>query len=40
VEPDLRNLSAHYAGCSEGDLIILVTDGIHDNLGNLIILII
>lgn len=31
--PDLRNLSAHYSICNEGDYIILVSDGVHDNLG-------
>lgn len=29
--PDLRNLGVYYHYCSEDDLIILCTDGIHDN---------
>jgi len=32
AEPDLRNLRVHYSSCVEGDLIILVSDGVHDNL--------
>jgi len=31
-EPDLRNLSVCNTTCSEGDIIIVVTDGIHDNI--------
>jgi len=29
--PDLRNLDLYVEGCSEGDFILCVTDGIHDN---------
>jgi len=31
-EPDLRNLNVCHTNCCEGDIIIVVTDGIHDNL--------
>jgi serine/threonine protein phosphatase PrpC len=31
-KPDLRNLNLFCASCEDGDLIIIVTDGIHDNL--------
>jgi len=31
-EPDLRNLDLNCAICEEGDIIILVSDGVHDNL--------
>ncbi|EGG21549.1 protein phosphatase 2C-related protein [Cavenderia fasciculata] len=31
-EPDLRNLSVFYKYCDEGDLILLLSDGVHDNL--------
>ena len=31
-EPDLRNLQYHFALLHEGDLIIAVSDGVHDNL--------
>jgi len=31
-EPDLRNLSLYSVVCEEGDLILLMSDGIHDNL--------
>ena len=30
--PDLRNLTTYCASCQPGDTIILVSDGIHDNL--------
>jgi len=30
--PDLRNRGCYYCPCSTGDIIIVVTDGIHDNL--------
>eukprot|EP01105_Mastigella_eilhardi_P016174 TRINITY_DN36_c0_g2_i1.p1 TRINITY_DN36_c0_g2~~TRINITY_DN36_c0_g2_i1.p1 ORF type:complete len:438 (+),score=105.24 TRINITY_DN36_c0_g2_i1:77-1390(+) len=30
--PDLRNLSLHYVTAKEGDMIILATDGVYDNL--------
>ena len=30
--PDLRNLNLYYAVISEGDTIVIVSDGIHDNL--------
>lgn len=29
--PDLRNLFIHLCPCDEGDLLILLSDGIHDN---------
>lgn len=32
AEPDLRNLCIHYQLCEEGDLILLLSDGVHDNL--------
>jgi serine/threonine protein phosphatase PrpC len=31
--PDLRNLALHSKLCSDGDIIILVSDGVHDNFG-------
>lgn len=31
-KPDLRNVSVHFAPCKEGDMIILMSDGVHDNL--------
>ncbi|KAH3732864.1 cyclophilin B [Pelomyxa schiedti] len=31
-DPDLRNLTVQYQACAAGDLILLVTDGVHDNL--------
>jgi len=31
-EPDLRNLFINSFFCSEGDIILVVSDGIHDNL--------
>lgn len=30
---DLRNLATYYVECEEGDIISLVSDGVHDNLG-------
>ncbi|GAM17361.1 hypothetical protein SAMD00019534_005360 [Acytostelium subglobosum LB1] len=30
--PDLRNLCLHFLPCQENDIIILVSDGVHDNL--------
>ncbi|KAH3758246.1 cyclophilin B [Pelomyxa schiedti] len=30
--PDLRNLSLYYAPCHKHDIIILLSDGVHDNL--------
>jgi Protein phosphatase 2C len=30
--PDLRNLSTFTSPCQEGDLILLLSDGVHDNL--------
>ncbi|PRP88933.1 hypothetical protein PROFUN_00401 [Planoprotostelium fungivorum] len=30
--PDLRNLVIHTVLCDEGDLIVLLSDGVHDNL--------
>eukprot|EP01117_Protostelium_nocturnum_P014465 TRINITY_DN5504_c1_g1_i1.p1 TRINITY_DN5504_c1_g1~~TRINITY_DN5504_c1_g1_i1.p1 ORF type:complete len:456 (+),score=139.76 TRINITY_DN5504_c1_g1_i1:74-1369(+) len=29
--PDLRNLQTYYSFCSDGDMISLVSDGVHDN---------
>jgi hypothetical protein len=31
-EPDLRNLSLYYHPASTGDIVILLSDGVHDNL--------
>lgn len=31
-EPDLKNLNAGHYICDDGDFIIAVSDGIHDNL--------
>jgi len=31
-DPDLRNLDLYWVGCHEGDIIIVVSDGVHDNL--------
>lgn len=31
---DLRNLSVYCIECEDGDIISLVSDGVHDNLGN------
>jgi serine phosphatase RsbU (regulator of sigma subunit) len=31
-EPDLRNLGLYLVPCHDDDVIILMTDGIHDNL--------
>eukprot|EP01133_Synstelium_polycarpum_P015004 gene15004-17742_t len=31
-QPDLRNLSVFYKYCDEDDLILLLSDGVHDNL--------
>ncbi|GAM18541.1 hypothetical protein SAMD00019534_017160 [Acytostelium subglobosum LB1] len=31
-EPDLRNLSVFYKLCDQDDLILLLSDGVHDNL--------
>jgi len=31
-KPDLRNLSIAFQPCEEGDLFLIVSDGIHDNL--------
>ena len=30
--PDLRNFRVHIARCCEGDMLLLVSDGVHDNL--------
>lgn len=30
--PDLRNMAVFYTECDEGDLVLLATDGVHDNL--------
>lgn len=30
-DPDLRNLDLLYCGCNDGDILILVSDGVHDN---------
>ena len=32
VLPDLRNLSLYYHEFEEGDLLLLMSDGVHDNL--------
>ncbi|KAF2078050.1 hypothetical protein CYY_000688 [Polysphondylium violaceum] len=31
-QPDLRNLCLHFLPCNENDIIILISDGVHDNL--------
>lgn len=31
-KPDLRNLTLYCHPCDEGDIIALVSDGVHDNL--------
>jgi len=31
-EPDLRNLHVYFALCEPGDMIIVMSDGVHDNL--------
>jgi len=31
-DPDLRNLDLYFAPCKENDIILLVSDGVHDNL--------
>ena len=33
-DPDLRNLILYTYPCDEGDIFIIVSDGVHDNLGN------
>lgn len=30
-QPDLRNLRYYYAPCEENDILLLLTDGVHDN---------
>jgi hypothetical protein len=30
-DPDLRNLRFSFTGCEEGDLLLIMTDGVHDN---------
>jgi len=31
-DPDLRNLDLYWVGCNEGDILIAMSDGVHDNL--------
>jgi len=31
-EPDLRNVTVYYTFCEENDLILVLSDGVHDNL--------
>jgi len=31
-QPDLRNLNFYYQNCRVGDMILIVSDGVHDNL--------
>eukprot|EP01113_Clastostelium_recurvatum_P027817 TRINITY_DN3367_c0_g1_i2.p1 TRINITY_DN3367_c0_g1~~TRINITY_DN3367_c0_g1_i2.p1 ORF type:complete len:497 (+),score=63.64 TRINITY_DN3367_c0_g1_i2:58-1548(+) len=31
-QPDLRNLIVSYQACNDGDLLFLVSDGVHDNI--------
>ncbi|KAM9997912.1 hypothetical protein ACTFIY_007566 [Dictyostelium cf. discoideum] len=31
-QPDLRNLCLHFLPCNENDIIVLISDGVHDNL--------
>lgn len=33
--PDLRNLSVYYCDCEENDVIALLSDGVHDNFGEI-----
>lgn len=33
-EPDLRNFRVDCWMCDENDLIAIVSDGVHDNIGN------
>jgi serine/threonine protein phosphatase PrpC len=37
--PDLRNITANYTICEEDDIILLVSDGVHDNLDPQVIII-
>ena len=30
--PDLRNLGCYYSECDENDLLLLMSDGVYDNL--------
>jgi len=30
--PDLRNVAVYYTNCEEDDLLLIVSDGVHDNL--------
>lgn len=32
-DPDLRNLGVYYFPCQQKDIIFLLSDGAHDNLG-------
>lgn len=32
LSPDLGNLTIHVTPCSKGDMLVLVSDGVHDNL--------
>jgi hypothetical protein len=34
--PDLRNLTCYWYPCNSQDTIIFMTDGVHDNLGNIL----
>jgi len=31
MSPDLRNLETYYTFCDEGDIIFMMSDGVHDN---------
>ena len=31
-QPDLRNLNLYYQECTAGDIVLIVSDGVHDNL--------
>ena len=33
--PDLRNLRLYFLRCCQGDIITVVSDGIHDNMGEI-----
>lgn len=34
-QPDTRNLGCYFSPCKPGDVILIVSDGVHDNLGSL-----
>ncbi len=32
-EPDLKNLNVYCTPCDQDDIIVMMSDGVHDNLG-------